>query len=209
MYTSCTFYCLLIGVYIDIDWLMVNCTLLHFCATCSATDPLFMCILHHVLDHFIGSVLVRAPVSVLLLSHCRLLIELDRFWSAWFGLSPPLLRCLWSHNLLIVKRRGRWWLNEVGSPEKYIVSFKSKWNEWQPTCRYTTWYILLHIATGCRGYSPFRNWQVIGPMLFVSLHTSREVNGSWIVTLVRYKLEILQWKGRLTMFVSRHLQHLT
>jgi len=35
---------------------------------------------------------------------------------------------------------------EVGSPEDYIVSYKLKWNEWQPTCIFNSSWILVHIA---------------------------------------------------------------
>jgi len=35
---------------------------------------------------------------------------------------------------------------EVGSPEDYIVSYKSKWNEWQPTCIFNSSWIRLCIA---------------------------------------------------------------
>jgi len=46
-----------------------------------------------------------------------------------------------------------WWgrcsRNKVGSPEDYIVSQKSKWNEWQPTCTFNSSWIRLHIAALC------------------------------------------------------------
>jgi len=46
----------------------------------------------------------------------------------------------------VVERWGRWSPEEVGSPQDYIVSYKSKWNEWQPTCTFNSSWILLGIA---------------------------------------------------------------
>jgi len=47
--------------------------------------------------------------------------------------------------LAVVERGRRWSRKEVGSPEDYIVSFKSKWNVWQPTWTFNSNWILLHI----------------------------------------------------------------
>jgi len=71
--------------------------------------------------------------SILLLSH---LVEV--YLEPW----PAIVEC-----------RGRWSWNEVGSPEGYIVSYKSKWNEWQPTCTVNSSLIrrciaALHITAG-------------------------------------------------------------
>jgi hypothetical protein len=41
----------------------------------------------------------------------------------------------------------RWSRKEVGSAEDYIVSYKSKWNEWQPTYMFHSSSILLRIGT--------------------------------------------------------------
>jgi len=48
--------------------------------------------------------------------------------------------------LAVVEWWGRWSWKEVGSPEEYIVSYKSKWNEWQPTCTFNSSWIWLCIA---------------------------------------------------------------
>jgi len=53
----------------------------------------------------------------------------------------------------VVEWWGRWSWKEVGSREDYIVSYKSKWNEWQPTCIFNSSWIQLcevapHIAAG-------------------------------------------------------------
>ena len=37
----------------------------------------------------------------------------------------------------------------MGSPEDYIVSYKSKWNDWQPTCTFNSSWIQLSIAELC------------------------------------------------------------
>jgi len=42
---------------------------------------------------------------------------------------------------------GRWPRSEVGSAEDYIVNYKSKWNEWQPTCRFNSSWIRRHIGS--------------------------------------------------------------
>jgi len=51
--------------------------------------------------------------------------------------------------LAVVEWWGRWSRKEVGSPEDYIVSYKSKWNEWQPTCTFNSSWIRLRIAALC------------------------------------------------------------
>jgi len=48
--------------------------------------------------------------------------------------------------LAVVECWGRWSRNGVGSPEDFIVSYKSKWNEWQPTCTLVSRWIRLCIA---------------------------------------------------------------
>jgi len=48
--------------------------------------------------------------------------------------------------LAVVEWWGRWSRKEVGSPEHSIVSYKSKWNEWQPTCTINSSWILLRIG---------------------------------------------------------------
>ena len=48
--------------------------------------------------------------------------------------------------LSVVEWWGRWSRKEVGCPEQYIVRYKSKWNEWQPTCTFNTSWIQLRIA---------------------------------------------------------------
>jgi hypothetical protein len=48
--------------------------------------------------------------------------------------------------LAVVERWGRWSRKHVGSPEHYILIYKSKWNEWQPTCCFNSGWILLHIG---------------------------------------------------------------
>ena len=48
--------------------------------------------------------------------------------------------------LAVVEWWGRWWRKEVGNPEDYLVSYKSNWNEWQPTCTFNSSRIRLHIA---------------------------------------------------------------
>ena len=57
--------------------------------------------------------------------------------------------------LAVVEWWGRWSWKEVGSPEDYIVSYKSKWNEWQPTCTFKSVWIRLRIAAmrTAAGYS--------------------------------------------------------
>jgi hypothetical protein len=45
-----------------------------------------------------------------------------------------------------VKRWRSWSWKEVGSPEDYIVRYKSKWNEWQPSCTVNWSWILLRIS---------------------------------------------------------------
>jgi hypothetical protein len=48
--------------------------------------------------------------------------------------------------LAVVEMWGRRSQKEVGSAEDYIVSYKSKWNEWQPTCMLNSSRILLRIV---------------------------------------------------------------
>ena len=46
----------------------------------------------------------------------------------------------------VVERWGGWSWSEVGSPEDYKGSYKSKWNEWQPKCSSNSSWIRLRIA---------------------------------------------------------------
>jgi hypothetical protein len=66
-------------------------------------------------------------VSVVTVSHkvapWKKYLFSTRFWSA-----HTLQRCLWCHCLLTWKRRGKWQLKDVGSPEEYMVKVISKWN---------------------------------------------------------------------------------
>ena len=48
--------------------------------------------------------------------------------------------------LAVVEWWGRWSLKEVGSPEDCIVCYKSKWNQWRPTCIFNWSWIRLCIA---------------------------------------------------------------
>jgi len=48
--------------------------------------------------------------------------------------------------LAVVERWGRLSWKEVESPDDYIVSYKSKWNDWQPTWSINSSWILLRIA---------------------------------------------------------------
>jgi len=48
--------------------------------------------------------------------------------------------------LTVVEWWGRWFQKEVATPEDYVVSYKSKWNEWQPTCTINASWIRLRIA---------------------------------------------------------------
>jgi len=43
---------------------------------------------------------------------------------------------------------GRWSQKEMGSAEDYLVSYRSKLNEWQPTYTLNSCWIMLHIAAG-------------------------------------------------------------
>jgi len=47
--------------------------------------------------------------------------------------------------LAVVEWWGRWSPKEVGSSKDYIVSYKSKWIEWQPTCTFNSSWIRLCI----------------------------------------------------------------
>jgi len=48
--------------------------------------------------------------------------------------------------LAVMEWWGRWSRKEVGSPEDYIVSYKSKWNKLQPTCTIDSSWFWLRIA---------------------------------------------------------------
>jgi len=58
----------------------------------------------------------------------------------------PLVEVFLEPWLAVVEWWGRWSRKEVGSPEDYIVSHKSKWNKWQPTCTFNSSWIRLCIA---------------------------------------------------------------
>jgi len=70
-----------------------------------------------------------------------------------------LPRWFCSHDLPLWIRRERWKWNEVGSTEKYIVSIKSKWKEWQAPGSFYSGWILPHKAADCRGLQLSRDWQ--------------------------------------------------
>jgi len=84
-----------------------------------------MGILSHTLGGCIGSSGEDNPVSALLrcASKCRI------GWSdrrlANIGSTLIMLRWFSSHDLRLWDKRGRWYRKEVGSPEEYLVSFKS------------------------------------------------------------------------------------
>ena len=61
-------------------------------------------------------------------------------------LQSHLVEVFLEPRLAVVEWWGRWSRKEVGSPEDYIVSYKSKCNEWQPTCTFNSSWIRLHIA---------------------------------------------------------------
>ena len=100
--------------------------LVHFRAAFGFTDDLQMCVLGHVLGGYIGSFAVDQLVSALLLWTFKWCFGWSACRFAWFRSALACLRCLCSHDLLVWKRRGRWWWKEVGCYEEYIVSFKSK-----------------------------------------------------------------------------------
>ena len=83
----------------------------------------------------------------------------------WMGLEPnrtvfpvqtrtagrlprPIANTIWEPWLAVVDTWGRWSWEEVGRAEVYIVSYQSKWDEWQPTCMFDSSWILLRIAAG-------------------------------------------------------------
>jgi len=45
-----------------------------------------------------------------------------------------------------VEMWGRWLRKEVGCAQDYIVSYISKWDDWQPTCTFNSSWILLRIG---------------------------------------------------------------
>jgi len=51
--------------------------------------------------------------------------------------------------LAVVEWWGWWSRREVGCPEDSIVSYNSKWNGWQPTCTFNSFWIRLCIAALC------------------------------------------------------------
>ena len=61
-------------------------------------------------------------------------------------LQSPLVEVFLEPWLAVVETWGRWSRKEVGSAEDYIVSYKSKWNEWQPTSTFNPNWILLCIG---------------------------------------------------------------
>jgi len=72
--------------------------------------------------------------------------------------------------LAVVEMWGRWSRKEVGSAEDYIVSYKSKWNEWQPTCTFHSSWILLCIAAGdSNGRASSVSWSNV-VCLFTRIH---------------------------------------
>ena len=72
--------------------------------------------------------------------------------------------------LAVVEVWGRWLRTEVGSAEDYIVSYKSKWNEWLPTCTFNSSWILRCIAAGdCNGHAISVSWSDV-VCLFTGLH---------------------------------------
>jgi len=75
-------------------------------------------------------------------AHC-----LKRLSFGSIRLHSHLVEVFLEPSLAVVEWWGRWSRKEVGSPEEYIVSYKSKWNEWQPTCTFNSSWIWLRIGS--------------------------------------------------------------
>jgi len=94
---------------------------------------------------------------------------------------------------------------------KCIVSYKSKWNEWQPTCTFNSSWVLLHIGALriAAGDSNGCAISVSRSDVFFCLQGYIVMNNGWYLMFDRYKKDILRRKGRLVMLVSRHCRDLT
>lgn len=77
---------------------------------------------------------------------CHVVCCLKRLWfgSIWpqWNLVAVFLKP-WLH---CVERCGRWSRNQLGRAADYMVSYQSKWNEWQWTCTVNSCWILLCIV---------------------------------------------------------------
>jgi len=115
--------------------------------------------------------------------------------------------------MMITKQSGKSWgrryWKEVGCPEEYIVSLKSKCHAEQPTCLFYTRWILLRIAAHCTVSQPSCDLHQVSPILCDCLLGLITLNDRQNLRFVRYKQYILQQKGRLLMFVSRSPWDLT
>ena len=73
--------------------------------------------------------------------------------SPCWGDYGAMICCCGSEEMTMTKRSGKSWgrskPKQVGSPEEYIVSFKSKWHAKQPTWLFYTRLLLLRIAACC------------------------------------------------------------
>jgi hypothetical protein len=72
-----------------------------------------MCILGHNFDDNIVSIVVEKVVAAFLLCGGEWHIGCNTCWSAWFGAILTWLRCLCSHDLLVLNRRGKYTLLHV------------------------------------------------------------------------------------------------
>jgi hypothetical protein len=91
------------------------------------------------------------------------------------GLQSHLVEVCLEPWLAVVETWGRWSQKEVGSAEDYNLSYKSKWNEWQPTCTFNSNWILLHIGALCVAARDFNGraipvWRFDVVSLFPGIH---------------------------------------
>jgi len=149
-FTRYTLYCKFMALYHGKDTLSSDRMLLGILTASGFIDDCYLCVPSHIFGGCIRRVLLDWDGSALLLRLSRCRIELSTHHSARFGSACSWLRCLWSHDSLLWKRWERWKRKEVGSLEDYIVCFKSKCKEWQPTCTFYSRRILQSIAAGCR-----------------------------------------------------------
>jgi len=82
--------------------------------------------------------------------------------------------------LAIVEWWGRWSWKKVGSPEEDRVSYKSTWNEWQPTCTFNSSWIRLCIAALCIAAGDSNSPGICSKLVRCCLFVCRDI--SWWTT---------------------------
>ena len=122
-------------------------------------------------------------------------------------LQSHLVEVFLEPSLAVVEWWRRWSRNEVGCPEEYIIRFKSKCNEWQPTCTFNwsgIWQRMAGLHIAAWGLRRSCDLQWVSRMWFVCLQGHIVMNNSWFDIVDMCKKDIFQRKGHLVMFRSRH-----